>query len=90
MYTVEEGTNLESQVFITKADGFSTEEDIDIRVTAIPQTAQLGKPQYLGFMQNRLILLFIQAMTTRLPTVVVNSTLSFSPAKTRLECLLES
>ena len=53
VYTVQEGTNLESQVFITKADGFSTEEDIDIRITAIPQTAQLGKPQYLGFMQNR-------------------------------------
>ena len=52
MYTVEEGTDLESQVFITKADGFSTEEDIDIRITAIPQTAQLGKLHYLGSMQN--------------------------------------
>ena len=44
-YTVEEGASLESQVFITKFDGFSTEEDIDIRISAIPQSAQLGKPR---------------------------------------------
>ena len=43
VYTVEEGSSLESQVFITKFDGYSTEEDIDIRITAIPQTAELGK-----------------------------------------------
>ena len=41
-YTVDEGTDLESQVFIIKSDGFSTEEDIDIHITAISQTAELG------------------------------------------------
>ena len=45
VYTVEEGASLESQVFITKFDGFSTEEDIDIQISAIPQNAQLGKPR---------------------------------------------
>ena len=42
-YTVEEGSDLESEVFITKFDGFSTEEDIDILITAIARSAKLGK-----------------------------------------------
>ena len=41
-YTVDEGSDLESQVFITKFDGVSTEEDIDIQITVIPQTTQIG------------------------------------------------
>ena len=44
-YTVDEGSDLESQVFITKFDGVSTEEDIDIQITVIPQTTQIGTKQ---------------------------------------------